>query len=319
MTNGIEDNVAFDGSVEAYALQFSNLNVGRRGDHASPHKPCMLLAMIDLADAGDMDVNRVRYEPALLDRYHQYFAIVREDSDRPNSYLPFFHLSREPFWHLQPIDSDAAYLEKMKTVGSHRDILENIDHAWLDTDLYRLLQRSVVRDRLREVLISRWFPAKETQLRATISQHAEENAAERSIRGDAPIATDDETVRDTAFRRVVLEAYDYRCAASGMRLVIPGVAVLMDAAHLIPFSESRNDSPTNGMSLTPTYHRALDRRLIAPGPDLKWHVSPLLDSRVKDYEPLLQLAGCPVLFHGAKRYRPSRDSLEWRLEKLRRE
>lgn len=101
-----------------------------------------------------------------------------------------------------------------------------------------------------------------------------------------------------------------------MRLVVPGVAALMDAAHLIPFSVSRNDAPTNGVALTPTYHRALDRHLIAPGPDYKWHVSRVLDSRIRDYDPLLKLEGEPVLFFGHERYRPTPEALEWRLQHL---
>ena len=90
----------------------------------------------------------------------------------------------------------------------------------------------------------------------------------------------------------------------------------MDAAHLIPFAESRDDSPTNGIALTPTFHRALDRYLIAPGPDFKWHVSKALDSRISDYKPLLELDGQRVLYFGQERYRPAPESLAWRMEHL---
>jgi putative restriction endonuclease len=62
----------------------------------------------------------------------------------------------------------------------------------------------------------------------------------------------------------------------------------VEAAHLIPFSESHDDDPRNGIALAPTLHWALDRYLIAPGPDYKWHVSPVLDSRIRDNTELLE-------------------------------
>jgi len=71
MPGGVEDSAGRDGSAESFALAFSGLNVARRQGHASPHKPCMLLALIDPAEAGDLDENVVRYEPALLERYDQ--------------------------------------------------------------------------------------------------------------------------------------------------------------------------------------------------------------------------------------------------------
>lgn len=315
MNGEIRDGAGPDGSLESFALAFSQLNVARWGDHVSPHKPCMLLAVIDLAEAGDLERNSVRYDPALLDRYEEYFAAVRTESDHPNPYFPFFHLGSEPFWELQPQDGKAHVLQSMRTARRHGDILDNVAEARLDQNLHRLLQSRPARERLRDVLISRWFPTKEAAVCAVLGRRSIENDLERSMREGETVKAP-RAVRNSVFRKVVLEVYDYRCAASGMRLVVPGVAVLMDAAHLIPFKFSRNDAPTNGIALTPTYHRALDRHLIAPGPDYKWHVSRVLDSRIRDYEPLLKLEGKAVLFFGDERYRPAREALEWRLHNL---
>ena len=44
------------------------------------------------------------------------------------------------------------------------------------------------------------------------------------------------------------------------------------AAHLIPFAESRNDHPTNGLALCKNHHWAMDRNLIAPCPNHHWQV-----------------------------------------------
>ncbi|HLF88882.1 MAG TPA: HNH endonuclease [Anaerolineales bacterium] len=63
--------------------------------------------------------------------------------------------------------------------------------------------------------------------------------------------------RDTSFRRKVTTAYEYRCAVTRMQLR------LIDAAHILPVGiEGSNDEVANGLSLSPTYHRAYDRGLI---------------------------------------------------------
>ena len=63
--------------------------------------------------------------------------------------------------------------------------------------------------------------------------------------------------RDTNFRKLVMGAYDNRCAVTRMQLR------LVDAAHILPVtSDKSSDSVTNGVALAPTFHRAYDNCLI---------------------------------------------------------
>ncbi len=62
---------------------------------------------------------------------------------------------------------------------------------------------------------------------------------------------------------------------------------------------------------------AMDGLIISPGPDLKWHVSDLLDDRIKDNEILLNLRGKPLFLPNDLRMVPKRDALEWRLDRLK--
>ena len=176
------------------------------------------------------------------------------------------------------------------------------------------------RRELRAALLD-WFPERREALNALIDSRRitnEYESALRHVEKQRPITIPtDDAARDPAFRRLVLEAYDYRCAASGWRLIVPGGPALADAAHLVPFSETRDDHPRNGIALTPTFHRALDARLIAPGPDMRWCVSEVLDKRIPDNRPLVELAGQDVIFHGHKRHRPREDALQWRVKHLR--
>ncbi|MDH3976312.1 MAG: HNH endonuclease, partial [Deltaproteobacteria bacterium] len=63
--------------------------------------------------------------------------------------------------------------------------------------------------------------------------------------------------RDANFSRKVLAAYDNRCAVTRTQLR------LLDAAHILPVpSDDSSDHITNGIALSPTFHRAYDNCLI---------------------------------------------------------
>ncbi|WP_355661895.1 HNH endonuclease [Halomonas salifodinae] len=122
--------------------------------------------------------------------------------------------------------------------------------------------------------------------------------------------------RSAAFRSLILEAYDYRCAASRLRYITPDYRYLVEAAHLIPFAESQDDRPTNGIALTPNLHWAMDNQLIAPGPDHRWHVSPGIDTLNSDNRWLCELDGQPLVLPRDPRWAPDREALDWRLKRL---
>ena len=77
-------------SVETYQQKFARLNVNVAGGRASPHKICMLLAVLDLARSGGLTENRIFYAPPLLERYARFFDAVRSPTDHRNPYFPFF-------------------------------------------------------------------------------------------------------------------------------------------------------------------------------------------------------------------------------------
>nr|WP_249200480.1 HNH endonuclease [Thetidibacter halocola] len=69
--------------------------------------------------------------------------------------------------------------------------------------------------------------------------------------------------RDVAFRRRVREAYDYRCAMSGMQLRNGGGRPEVQAAHIVPVEERGSDKVSNGLALSGTLHWMFDRGLLS--------------------------------------------------------
>ncbi|MEK8051865.1 HNH endonuclease [Ideonella sp. DXS22W] len=309
-----------------YRERLSRLNVNVRDGRASPHKVCMLLAVLDLAMAGGLTENLIRYAPPLLERYRRYFDAVRREGDHANPHFPFFHLKGalrrggESFWHLVPLPGREQAAQALASARSDGDIVRNFAGARLDDALFALVQQAEAAQALAQWLAERWFDRGLQELGRMAQRGMAAARYERAIRTGLTLAAAEpvpEYVRSPAFRRVVIELYDYRCAATGHRVLLEGGEAMVEAAHIHPFAETGDDDPRNGIALTPDMHWAMDRNLIAPGPDLRWHVSAALDDRVPDLQRLVGLKGRALLLPEQRAMWPREAALAWRLARLR--
>ena len=80
-------------------------------------------------------------------------------------------------------------------------------------------------------------------------------------------------LRDRAFRRQVLAAYDGTCAISGLSLRNGGGWMEVEAAHIMAVEEGGPDTVRNGLALSGTLHHLFDRGLVAVADDLSILVS----------------------------------------------
>lgn len=80
-------------------------------------------------------------------------------------------------------------------------------------------------------------------------------------------------VRDRVFRRIVLRAYDQRCAITGLKLINGGGRAEVAAAHIRPVEQNGPDILSNGMAMSGTAHWMFDRGLITIADDLEIRIS----------------------------------------------
>jgi putative restriction endonuclease len=80
-------------------------------------------------------------------------------------------------------------------------------------------------------------------------------------------------VRDRVFRRIVLRAYDERCAISGLKIINGGGRAELDAAHIRPVQHNGPDIIHNGIALSGTAHAMFNRGLINLSDDFVIFVS----------------------------------------------
>ena len=294
-------------SLEHYENIFYDLHTGVVGDHERPHKPAMLLAVIDLIESGDLSRNLIPFSDNLKSRFTHYYEIVKTRNDNNTPLNPYFYMRSEEFWSHIPLAGHELTVKALSSPPAMRDIPSLIEGARLAQGLWDILNDSAQRGQLRDVLVSRYFP----QHRGALLQHnavaetTQEDQEEYHLSG-----------RSSGFRRIVVQVYEHQCAACGLRIRQPSGATIVDAAHIIPFSESRNDHPRNGLALCKNHHWAMDQSLIAPGTDHLWHISTQLDPRQPGERELLGLAKMHLILPKEKAYHPLPEALDWRESRL---
>lgn len=80
-------------------------------------------------------------------------------------------------------------------------------------------------------------------------------------------------LRDRVFRRIVLRAYDERCAITGLKLINGLGRAEVAAAHIRPVEKNGPDIVSNGIALSGTAHWMFDRGLISLTDDLEILIS----------------------------------------------
>ena len=119
-------------------------------------------------------------------------------------------------------------------------------------------------------------------------------------------------VRDRVFRRVVLRAYDERCAISGLKLINGGGRAEVAAAHIMPVEANGPDIISNGIALSGTVHWMFDRGLVSLSNDLEILVSRQANDP-DSIKALINKTGRAIVPHRLG-LRPHRQFLEWHRE-----
>ena len=77
----------------------TSLRMNKFNGEPRPHKPLLLLAVLELAENGQLPANEVHFDPTLAEYFGDYWKAVTSDPTGKVHY-PFWHLDSEPFWEL---------------------------------------------------------------------------------------------------------------------------------------------------------------------------------------------------------------------------
>ena len=255
-------------AVVVYCKILGRLNRATVNGIKAPHKPILLLSVIESIAFGEIKENKIEISPFLVARFKDNWnRLVKTDVFKPNFALPFFHMKKEGFWKLQTYYGKEILVTSSHSINSFSQLKEAVSYAYLDSALFSLLQHPTTREEIYQFLMAKYFDHSEKihQQYGLVDEVTKQILNEPSIVYQKQIEKADEEeifVRCGVFKRVVPRVYDYSCCISGMRIVSGYDIQMVDACHIVPFSVSHNDTIANGISLSPNLHRAFDRGLI---------------------------------------------------------
>lgn len=132
-------------ALALYLHKFRDLNTLRLQGHNKPHKVCMLLAVMDLIAMGVITQNKIEFNQALKQSFTLHFDRLRAGNDKNSPENPYYYLTSDGFWHLQPQPN----VELSEITGFSKN---KIAFAYLDNELFELMKSSIVCADLRLAL-----------------------------------------------------------------------------------------------------------------------------------------------------------------------
>lgn len=313
--------------LAGYVHKFADLRCDRspaRWSEATtfraPHKPLLLLAVIDLFAQGNIRTNCIELTEELGEIFARYWARIVPSEKRGNIAMPFFHLRSDGFWHLLPKPGMELVLQTVRRIHAINQLHETVLGAELDPDLFEIFQVEGTRNALRLILIESYFAAKLQPLLAEQSQVNKEaylysqELLKHARTDQATLVREDcEAVRDQGFRRAIVTAYRHQCAFCGIRVLTSAGHTAVDAAHIVPWSESHNDDPRNGMALCKTCHWNFDEGLLAVSQTYRILLSKQLSVNENMPGYLPQIADKLLQGPSERVLWPDKDNLDWHL------
>jgi putative restriction endonuclease len=141
--------------LNEYLKKLTRLRQAPTAYGPAPHKPVLLLALLDGIEKGWITGNRVYLTPDLVAAFRGPLVVAVQTDQSPEFTLPFFtcRAAGSGGWcgaDGQPLRDFTKSLQRMQ---------ELVDYATLDEPLYALLLDPVTRNVLRVALLDRYFPA----------------------------------------------------------------------------------------------------------------------------------------------------------------
>ena len=310
--------------LENYLHKFARLRTDRNRNrypaatkHRAPHKPFLLLSVIDLIAQGQIIDNFIEPSFELVDTWNGYWNSVMPFGHRSTMAHPFPRLQTDGFWYRIPnIGYDGSIDYNISSMSKLREVYAG---TRLDDALFAYMMDSMAREQLRAVLVQTYFADaiqpqvfEQGSVNLAAYRYAKDVIAGINEALESYVAAKPEQrrVRDQGFRKAIVQLYDHRCALCGIRMRTPEGHTVVEAAHIVPWSEGHDDFPTNGLCLCRLCHWSFDEGLMGVGAKYEVLVSDRvrIDSNMPGH--ILTLAERLIFKPDAERFWPGQANLE---------
>lgn len=293
----------------------------------APHKAFLLLSIIDGIEDGRITSTHIQLDADLIETFFTYWNGIMGEDRQTTISLPFFHMKSEPFWELVYEEGMKAY----KNSPSLGGLQNRLKYALIDAGLFEALQKPELRSRYRSLLLKTYFNistarqveelSRFTQAYIDYSELLLEKAAEPFEAYHAKSTTHrkrivQQQVRDRGFRRTIRRLYQDTCALCGAKVITQTGESMIEGAHIIPWSESQNDDPRNGLALCGTHHWLFDNYMYTIRDDYRIKLSPWLKKKGKRIDGLLEMEGREIYLPAVIEFSPSKKAIAFHENKF---
>ena len=309
-----------------YVKKFSPRSVvGKIGLNVSPgapNKPILLLSVIEMIATRQIVRNQIPLSAELIATFLKLWSHL-EPVRKPDIGLPFYHLTSNGFWHYQmKLGFESLIAAKIK-IRTSSTIRETVEYAYLDVELWTLLQNPQDRTVLTHTLINSWFNERTQDIESLLQVNAFAELQEQLQRSGGKVYQPEELedeqaviVRDGAFRKIVVSTYNHTCAFCGLQILDSLSQNIVDGSHIKPFSQFYDDRIDNGLSLCKNHHWAFDRFWFTINDDYTIIVADNLREDSPNSRPMREFRGNRIILPAQVQYYPRQDSLQWHQEKF---
>ncbi|RJQ56511.1 MAG: hypothetical protein C4526_01690 [Nitrospiraceae bacterium] len=308
-------------NLDYYIEKFAHLRIDRSHGRPAPHKPILLLSIIDLIEQGIISTNEIVLTPEIVSTFLSYWNALYPDQKGIVA-LPFFHLKSDLFWHLVPNAGFEKSFSLIRHIKSSYQIRDMIKYAYLNEELFAILLSDKNRTAFRQAIINTYFDSdKKKNLVDIINLNRKAMKYEKFLLSDTnlPFLAEKskskkilrQAVREIGFRHAIMSLYNYTCSICKTRILTLEGASVVDAAHIIPFSVSYNDDVRNGFALCKLHHWTFDEGLISVDENYSILVSPLMSSKRPTEWILTELVGKSILLPNKDSSYPAVEAFAW--------
>jgi putative restriction endonuclease len=281
----------------------------------APHKPVLLLTLIDWIETNRLSENQILLEDSFLKLFQHNWKLLVDDRPETRYLRPLFHMQTDGFWQL--FDRAGRQPESYEEVDSKKRLKEKIAFGRLDNKLFKLLTNPDFRQLIRIAILNHFFEENQSSYLQehpsdhfdTLQEFEEEvMVLEPKVRYGMRHIEFEGFLRDLAFRKQILRHYGHTCCISGLRIFED--APIIEAAHIQPLSISGNNHITNGLALCPNLHRAFDYGLISLTDQCEVLLKKGLNENESPYN-LRQFAGKRISLPEKEQFFPHPKNLQW--------
>jgi len=294
-----------------------------RGLGKAPHKPILMLAVIEAIERDVINDNIIPISPELVSLFKSYWDSIVITNHIANFSLPFFHLKNEKrsnIWQLIEKPGFKDIITSSKSVKSFKALTDAVYFAKLNSEFYNYLLDKENREIAKEQILNRYFNLSNYELTTNyfdkyesemINDNPELYKAKirKKIIEAKEEYVEESYIRLEIFKKNIPLIYSNTCAITGLHITSNNNISMIDACHIVPFAEAHDCTVGNGIALCPNMHRAFDRGLLSINENYRVIIANNFHEKDSSYS-ISQFDKKQILLPSEKRFYPRQENLD---------